>query len=46
MTVKTNVRYASLMIEVNKSVYIDKYGINHWTHILEGLIKEAVRVLA
>ena len=46
MTVKTNVRYTSLMIEVNKSVYIDKYGINHWTNILEGLIKEAVRVLA
>ena len=46
MTVKTNVRYTSLMIEVNKSVYIDKYGLNHWVHILEGLIKEAVRVLS
>lgn len=46
MTVKTNVRYTSLMIEVNKSVYIDKYGINHWTGIIAGLIKEAVRILA
>ena len=46
MTVKTNVRYISLMIEVNKSVYIDKYGMNHWVRLLREMIKEAVKVLA
>ena len=46
MTADTKTKYTSIMFEINKSVYIDKYGMNHWVRLLREMIKEAVKALA
>jgi len=46
MTADTKTKYTSIMFEINKSVYMDKYGMNHWVRLLREMIKEAVKALA